>query len=196
MLKIAQIILVVSVLVSCERSNRTVEIQPGTNNNSNRNPNGNSNGNQGLPTTPGNGTGTTKFGGLRLSISGLPTNASTAAMSINVAGKTTSSPVNLSNGAGEASLSNLDVGTSIDVSVKTTIGGTNYTGQASVSIQKDTDADASIVMKVDSSPQGGNSDLGIQIEIGGTKPTPTPNTNLWDGLSFKGNSQFNVQPVK
>jgi hypothetical protein len=43
----------------------------------------------------------------------------------------------------------------------------------------------------------GDTDLDISVDIGGSSTPGTPQPqNLWDGKSFKGNSMFNIEPVK
>ncbi len=208
MIRLTLFAVAVSALVSCERSNRSIEVQPTA---PSIKPSGDNTG----------GDSTTKTGSLTLTISGLPSSATTAQLAISVGGDQESRSVTLSGGSGTTTLSGMPVGYA-SVKVSTTISGTYYSGTASASIVSNDEVTASVSMTAGQDPgpvppgpvppgpvppgpvppgpvppgpvppgPGGDTSIDIGIDIGGN-PGPS---NTWDGKTFKGNSMFNVEPV-
>ena len=190
MFKLANVIFALSALVSCERSNRTVEVLPNTNN----------------VNQDGNGTGTGKggFGSLVLRLSNLPSKTTSASVRILIDGEPSTADVKLTDGSGKTTIENLPLGSSQQVIVKATIESVLYIGRASVNIDKDSRSTATIPMEKDSGGDTGGTggtggtgtaDVNINVDVGGQQAPPS-GTNLWDGKSFKGNSQFTIKPVQ
>ena len=222
MLRLTLFALCVSALVSCERSNRTIEVQPTA---PSIKPSGDNTG----------GDSTTKTGSLTLTIRGLPSSATAAQLAISVGGDQESRSLSLSGGSGTTTLSGMPVGYA-SVKVSTTISGTYYSGTASASIVSNNEVTAYVSMTASQDPgpgpspipgpgpspipgpgpspipgpgpspipgpgpspipgPGGDTSIDIGIDIGGNPgPNPGP-SNTWDGKTFKGNSMFNVEPM-
>jgi hypothetical protein len=169
MLRLSITLVAMSILASCERSNRTVEIQP--------------NDKKVLPDGSSSGTGDTIAGStsLRLRVSGLPSSAAFAQLRISIDGVSQSKSVDLMGGSGTAVLSGLTSG-DVDVSVTATVNQVDYSGSASISLMKGQTATASIAMSssggggtTPSGPNGNSSGGG-----GGTTPIG-PNGNSSGG---------------
>ena len=222
MLRTALFALAVSAMVSCERSNRSVDIQQPVNNGV-------------KPETDNGGDSLSKTGILSLQVSGLPASASSVDLMISVDGDLDSRTVSLSGGSGTVKLTGLTPGTS-NLKVTAIVNQIAYLGSTTGIIRKGQVSSASVVLNAGSSPTppgptppgptppgptppgptppsptppsptppsptpplNNDTSIDINIDIGpnpGPNPQPQPQ-NLWDGKSFKGNSMFNIEPVK
>ena len=231
MSRAAILVSLITVLAGCERSARTVEVQPP---------------NQGLkPETTSGGDTLTKSGRLAVELSGFAASASSADVKLLINDDLETQVVNISGGTGTALVSGLMPGSST-VKVRANAGGISYTGSSSASIRSGEVVRINIQLtssggdtntggtgtggntggntggtgtggntggntggtgtggntggNTGGTGTGGNSDLDISIDIGGnsggTNNGGTSTQNLWDGKSFKGNSMFNIEPVK
>jgi hypothetical protein len=224
MLSKAILALAIMTVASCERSNRSVDIQQPINNGV-------------KPDTGDAGDSTSKTGTLSLQVSGLPASASTADLMISIDGDLDSRTVSLSGGSGVVKVTGLTPGSSI-LKVTAIVNQVAYLGASSAIIRKGEISSASVVLSAGSNPTppgptppgptppgptppgptppgptppgptppgptppgptppNNDTSIDINIDIG---PAPGPNPqpqNLWDGKSFKGNSMFNVEPIK
>lgn len=198
---ILSIMLLAASLVGCERSSRSVEVQPISNG---KLPNSNT----GDQPSPGDDTGsnnsTKKVGQINLTLAGAETASGSASVAWTFNGASQTATVTLSNGSGTTLLSNVPAGSST-LTVKVTINSVVYNGSASVIVSENSAKSVSLNLVRDTSgggggqqpnpptPTGGDSDVIINPTIGGN-PTPTP-TSLWDGKSFRGNSKWSIEAV-
>jgi hypothetical protein len=141
MIRLALWISVMTVLASCERTSRNIEVQPNNNNFKPNNPDSDSDSDDFIFTT----------GSLKLRISGLPTSANSAILKISIAGNSENRNISLMDGKGITTVTDLNPG-DLDVDVSTTIGSTTYFGTTEISILKGMISSASIVMGTNSNP--------------------------------------------
>jgi hypothetical protein len=223
MLRTALFALAISAVASCERSNRSVDIQQPV-------------GNGVKPETDNGGDSMSKTGTLSLQVSGLPTSANAADLMISIDGDLDSRTVSLSGGSGVVKMTGLTPGAA-NLKVTAIVSQVAYLGSSSAIIRKGENSSASVVLSAGSNPTppgptppgptppgptppgptppgptppgptppgptppgpSNDTSIDINIDIGpgpGPNPQPQPQ-NLWDGKSFKGNSLFNIEPIK
>jgi hypothetical protein len=245
MIRSAILVSLVTVLAGCERSARTVEIQPS---------------NQGVkPETTNGGDTLTKTGRLAIEMTGFAASASSGEVRILINDDLETQVVNISGGSGTALVSGVLPGNSV-IKVRVTAAGATYSGSTSATLVSGELVRARIQLVSGGVDTGvpnnsgtnnsgtnngglpnnggtnngglpnnggtnngglpnnggtnngglpnnggtnnsGNSDLDISIDIGGNSGGgggggTSNQQNIWDGKSFKGNSMFNIEPVK
>lgn len=205
-------------LASCQRSNRSVEVQPVNNG--------------GLPSgTSGGGDGSSGGGGG--GGDGVPQNDGRINLTVNAPGVNGTAMVNwsfngssdsvsmtLTNGSGSTVLSNVATGSST-LTVDATINGMSYQGSSSASVNSFTPQTVTVTLSLQNTttggsvnpptggviPQtsaggngnnttagsGGDTNVIINPSIGGGMSVQ-PN-NLWNGLNLQGNSKWTIEAI-
>ncbi len=193
MFKLAHLFFVIGALVACERPNRSVEIMPSPKDGK---------GGDGIG-DDGDGKGDdskSEKGSIVLTLTGFPATATSAEVTITGGIKLITETVSLSSGSGTVKAFQSTVGsTTIKVGAK--VENLDYSGSVTTTVSKGKTAKETVAMKT--GVISGDSSVDVKIDVGGT-PSTTPGTDpvtptgpgLWDGKSFQGNSQFNVEAVK
>ena len=220
---ISMIALMTALTVSCERSSRSIDIQP------------NANGvKPGTPDTgDGDKTGAAGSGSIELSLKGAASSASSLELNWSFKGKTGSKTVPLTSGSASVVIDSLPAGLGT-LAITGKVDGTSIKDDSTdVEVEKNKTAKASLTVQIGTgggtgggggggtggggggggggtgggggggtggggggggTGGGGDGDVVIVPEIGPAKP-PTNGSTAWDGKSFQGNAKWSLEPI-